>query len=252
MEAMKVLFYWVLYPLIRPLYLVSVIFNTLVLGIIVIFISLFDSRGTVVHYIGRFWSLLNICLSGTRVTLSGAEKIDRHRSYIVMSNHQSLFDVWALIGKLPLQIRWIVKKELRKIPVFGYALERMGHIYIDRADRNDSYAGLNEAARRVKGGTSVIIFPEGTRSKDGRLLRFRLGGAVIALRSGVSILPVTVNGGRFVLRKGTLDLLPGKMEIIIGEEIDPAAFEENDREALMEAVKSAIEKNLNLSYGKIP
>jgi 1-acyl-sn-glycerol-3-phosphate acyltransferase len=249
---MKMLFYSVLYPLIRPLYLVSVIVNTLVLGIIVILVSLFDTRGTIVHYIGKFWSLLNIHLSGTRVRITGTDKIDRHRPYIVMSNHQSLFDVWALIGKLPLQIRWIVKKELRKIPVFGYALERMGHIYIDRSDRTNAYAGLNEAARRVKEGTSVIIFPEGTRSKDGRLLRFRPGGAVIALRSGVSILPVTVNGGRFVLRKGTLDLLPGKMEIIIGNEIDPAAFSEDDRDGLMKTVKSAIEKNLDLSYGEIP
>ena len=169
-----------------------------------------------------------------------------------MSNHQSLFDVWALIGKIPLQIRWIVKKEIRKIPVFGYALERMGHIYIDRGNRTDAYAGLNEAARRVKEGTSVIIFPEGTRSKDGRLQQFRLGGAVIALRSGVSILPVTVNGGRFALRKGTLDLLPGKMEIIIGDEIDPKNFGEDDREELIETVRSTIEKNLDLSYGEIP
>lgn len=252
MKTMKVVFYSVLYPLIRPFYLISVIVNTFILGIIVIIISFFDKRGTLVHYIGRFWSLLNIYLSGTRVKLTGKEKIDTSRPYIVMSNHQSLFDVWALIGKTPLQIRWIVKKEIRKVPVFGYALERMGHIYIDRGNRTDAYAGLNEAARRVKDGTSVIIFPEGTRSKDGRLQQFRLGGAVIALRSGVSILPVTVNGGRFALRKGTLDLLPGKMEIIVGDEIDPKSFGEGDREALIETVKSSIEKNLDLSYGKIP
>lgn len=252
MKTMRVLFYWVLYPLIRPFYLISVIVNTFILGIIVIFISFFDKRGTIVHYVGRFWSLLNIYLSGTQVKIRGKEKIDTRRSYIVMSNHQSLFDVWALIGKIPLQIRWIVKKEIRKVPVFGYALERMGHIYIDRGNRTDAYAGLNEAARRVKEGTSVIIFPEGTRSKDGRLQQFRLGGAVIALRSGVSILPVTVNGGRFALRKGTLDLLPGKMEIIVGDEIDPKNFGEDDREELIEMARSTIEKNLDLSYGEIP
>ena len=251
-EIMKVLFYWVLYPLIRPFYLISVIVNTFILGIIVIIISVFDKTGTIVHYIGKFWSLLNIYLSGTQVKITGKEKIDPNRAYIVMSNHQSLFDVWALIGKIPLQIRWIVKREIRKVPVFGYALERMGHIYIDRGNRTDAYSGLNEATRRIKEGTSVIIFPEGTRSKDGRLLKFRVGGAVLALRSGVSILPVTVNGGRFALRKGTLDLLPGKMEIVVGDEIDPKSFGENDREALMETVKLSIEKNLDFSYGEIP
>lgn len=249
---MKPLFYWVIYPLFRPLYLVFLIFNTLVLGIIVIIVSPFDPEGNFVHYIGRFWSLFNLSLSGTRVKITGKEKIDTRRPYIVMSNHQSHFDVWALIGKLPLQIRWVVKKEIRSIPVFGYALERMGHIYIDRQDRANAYSGLNTAARKIKDGTSVIIFPEGTRSKDGRLLKFRLGGAALALRAGVSILPVTVNGGRFVLRRGTLDLLPGKMEIIIGDAINPEQYDENSGRELMDIVKTAIEKNLDLEYGSIP
>jgi 1-acyl-sn-glycerol-3-phosphate acyltransferase len=150
-----------------------------------------------------------------------------------------------------LQIRWIVKQEIRKIPVFGFALERMGHIYIDRKNRGNAYMGLDAAAEKIRKGTSVIIFPEGTRSKDGHLLKFRLGGATIAIKSGVNILPVTVNGGRFVLPKGTLDLLPGKMEIVVGDPIDPNAYDQDDREALMNAVKSAIDERLDLRYGKI-
>ena len=157
---MKTIFYWVLYPMIRPFYLVFITLDTLILGFIVIMLSVFDRKGNLVHYIGKFWSLLNIYISGTRLKVVGKEKIDKKRSYIVMTNHQSLFDVWALIGKIPLQIRWIVKKELRKLPIFGYALERMGHIYIDRQDRENAYMGLNAAARKIKEGTSVIIFPE--------------------------------------------------------------------------------------------
>lgn len=246
---MKALFYWVLYPLTRPFFLVFLILNTLVLGILVIAISLIDSRGNLVHYVGKFWSLLNLHLTGTRLTLRGGEKIEEGRPYIVMSNHQSLLDVWALIGRIPLQIRWIVKIELRKIPVFGYALERMGHIYIDRGDHENAYRGLDVAADRIRGGTSVIIFPEGTRSGDGRLLRFKRGGSYIAIKSGVSILPVTVNGGRFALPKGTMALLPGKMEIIIGDPIDPRSYGIEDQERLMGSVKSAIENNLDLEYG---
>jgi len=248
---MKVLFYSVIYPLIRPLYLVFIILNTFILGLIVIAVSIFDPRGSIVHYIGKFWSLLNIYCSGTRVNITGKEKIDPSRPYIVMTNHQSLFDVWALIGKIPLQIRWIVKKEIRSIPVFGYALERMGHIYIDRKNRENAYMGLDNAAEKIRHGTSVIIFPEGTRSKDGHLLKFRLGGATLALKSGVNILPVTVNGGRFVLPKGTLDLLPGKIQIVVGDPIDPNFYTEDDRETLMAVVKSAINENLDLRYGRI-
>ena len=111
--------------------------------------------------------------------------------------------------------------------------------------------GLEAAAQKIKKGTSIIIFPEGTRSKNGSLQRFRLGGATMAIRSGVHILPVTVNGGRFALPKGTLAIMPVKMEIVVGNAIDTSAFDENNKEELTAAVKSAIEKNLDLKYGAL-
>jgi 1-acyl-sn-glycerol-3-phosphate acyltransferase len=168
-----------------------------------------------------------------------------------MSNHQSLFDVWALIGKIPLQIRWIVKSEIRKIPVFGYTLERMGHVYVDRKNRAAAYMSLETASKKIKKGTSVIIFPEGTRSEDGQLLKFRMGGIIMALKSGVPILPVTVNGSRFVLPKNTLALMPGKIEIVVGNVIDPGKYQENQKYELMEKIRSAINENLDLEYGKL-
>lgn len=246
---MKIIFYWVIYPLIRPFYLTFLIVNTLVLALTIIIISPLDKRRKLVHYIGKFWSLLNIYLSGTRLTVRGLDKIEKGRSYIVMSNHQSLFDVWALIGKLPLQLRWIIKSDIKKIPVFGYALDRMGHIYIDKNKRKDSTAGLLKASRKIKQGTSIVIFPEGTRSKTGRLQRFHKGGALIAIESGVPILPVTVNGSRFVLPKGTLALMPGRIEIIVNDIIDPREFDEDQKDELMSAVRTAIEKRLDLNYG---
>ena len=247
---MKIIFYWVLYPLIRPFYLTSLIINTLILSLLTIIVSFFDKKGNAVHYIGKFWSLLNVYLSGTRLSIKGKEKIDRTRTYIVMSNHQSLFDIWALIGKLPLQLRWIVKSGIKKMPIFGYALERMGHIYIDRSKGKGTLANLDAAVQKIKAGTSVVIFPEGTRSIDGHLQKFLNGGAVLAIRSGVPILPITVNGSRFVLPKNTLGLMPGKIEIIVGDVIDPGAFSENQKDELMAEVKMAIEKNLDLEYGK--
>ena len=214
-------------------------------------VSPFDRKRNLVHYIGRFWALLNVYLSGTRLVIRGREKIEKGCSYIVMANHQSLFDVWALIGMLPLQLRWIIKSDIKKMPIFGYALERMGHIYVDRRRRKDTALSLEEALQKMGERAAVVIFPEGTRSKDGHLQKFHKGGAIIAIRSGVPILPVTVNGGRFVLPKDTLALMPGKIEVVVGDVIDPGMFDENSRDELMRAVKSAIGKNLDLEYGAL-
>ncbi|MBN1847761.1 MAG: 1-acyl-sn-glycerol-3-phosphate acyltransferase [Deltaproteobacteria bacterium] len=248
---MKIVFYWVLYPLIRPAYLLFLIVNTAILAFIIVLISPFDRKGNFIHYIGKFWSLLNVYISGTRMYMRGRERIEKGRNYIIMSNHQSLFDVWALIGRIPLQLRWIVKASIRKMPLFGLALERMGHIYVDPRRLKDTSSGLNTAVQKIHRGFSVVIFPEGTRSMDGRLQKFHRGGAAMAIQSGVAILPVTVNGSRFVLPKGTLGLMPGKIEIVIGEPIDPSRFTEDKKDDLMLEVKEAIEKNLDLEFGRL-
>jgi len=246
---LKVILYWVLYPLIRPFYLISLILDTLILALLIIAISPFDRKGNLVHYIGKFWSLLNLYLSGTRLKIKGKEKIEKGRTYIIMSNHQSLVDVWALIGKLPLQLRWTIKSEVKKMPVFGYALERMGHIYVGRKKRKDVALTLEVPVQKIRDGASVVIFPEGTRGRDGRLQKFHKGGAIIAIQSGAPILPITINGSRFVLPKGTLALMPGKIEVIVGDSIDPGMFDEDRKDDLMAVVKSAIEQNLDLEYG---
>jgi len=193
--------------------------------------------------------LLNLYLSGTILKIKGKEKIEKGRTYIVMSNHQSLVDVWALIGKLPLQLRWTIKSEVKKMPVFGYALARMGHIYVGRKKRKDVALTLEVPVQKIRDGASVVIFPEGTRGRDGRLQKFHKGGAIIAIQSGAAILPITINGSRFVLPKDTLALMPGKIEVIVGDSIDPGMFDEDRKDDLMAVVKSAIEQNLDLEYG---
>lgn len=248
---MKIIFYWVIYPLIRPFYLVSVILNTLVLAVVILAMAPFDKKGNLAHYIGKGWALLNIFLSGSRVAVRGKQTIVKSRNYILMSNHQSLFDVWVLIAKLPLQLRWIIKSEIRGIPVFGYALEQMGHIFVNRTTRKSALFGLKSAAKRIRDGASVVVFPEGTRSEDGQLQKFQRGGSILANMTGAPILPVTINGSRFVLPKGTLALMPGRIEVIVGDLIDPSSFSDNGKDALLNAVKSAIEKNLDLTYGKL-
>ncbi len=248
---MKVILLWVFYPLIRPLYLFSLILNTLMLSIVIIAVSPFDRHGRALHYIGKLWAFINLYLPGTRVSVEGKEKLQANGAYVIMSNHQSLLDPWILIAKLPFQLRWIIKSGVKRMPVFGYALKRMGHIFVDKNSRKGMVESVRMAEEQIGRGASVVIFPEGTRSRDGRLLEFQRGGAVIAARTGVPILPVTINGSRFVLPKGTLALMPGKIKVVIGDPIDPRGITDAGRDGLMGTVRAHIEKNLDLKYGDL-
>ncbi|MCX7678870.1 MAG: 1-acyl-sn-glycerol-3-phosphate acyltransferase [Spirochaetes bacterium] len=225
----------------RPIFILFLAVNTTILGIITIALSYFDPNGNRVHYIGKFWSRLNLLFSGVRVKVEGRENIEPGKPYVVMSNHQSHYDVWALIGYLPLQLRWVMKKELRKIPIFGLGCERMGHIYIDRKNPEQSHKELEIARKKFEAGASVVFFPEGTRSPDGNLLPFKKGGFVMALQHGLPILPITVNGSRKILPKGSLMLMPGKIDITIHPPVPTSGFSLETKEALMEKVRSIIQ-----------
>jgi 1-acyl-sn-glycerol-3-phosphate acyltransferase len=245
---MKIIFLYVLFPLYRPFYLTSLIVNTFLLGSLIILLSPLDRSGNFLHYIGKFWSQLNLHLAFCRVSVKGLENIDPRRTYVVLSNHQSLFDVWTLIATLPLQLRWVIKSEIRKMPVFGYALERMGHIYVDRDRGSSVVQGIEKAAEKVRVGTSMVFFPEGTRSEDGRLAKFRRGGFVLARKTGHPILAITINGSRFVLPKNTLDLMPGRIEVNIKPSIE---YSSNIHlTSLMKTVHDCILEELDLSFGK--
>jgi len=231
------------YTLYRPVFILLFILNTFLLAIAAIVCTTFLPHNFG-HAIARFWSQLNLALSGIRASMIGEDKIQSNQPYIVMANHQSHYDVFALMGLLPLQIRWIIKMELRKIPFFGFACERVGYIFIDRGDHAKARESLKTAGERIRGGASVIFFPEGTRSADGKLQAFKKGGFVIALEAQVPILPVTVVGGKEILPKGSLRILPGDMKVIIHEPIPVDAYTYETKEQLMERVREAIEKDL--------
>lgn len=229
----------------RPVYIVFLGINTAVLGIIVIITSFADPTGNFVHYIGKFWSRMNLFLAGAKVRITGIGHISMGSSYIVLSNHQSHFDVWSLIGHLPLQLRWVIKKELRSVPIFGLGCERMGHIFIDRGNPQKSHEELQALRDKFNTGASVVFFPEGTRSTDGTLLPFKKGGFVMALQAGIPILPVTVNGSRHLLPKDSTRFRPGIIDIIIHEPVPVDGYSYEKKEALMEKVRQIIGSGLN-------
>jgi len=230
-----------------PIMYAILVLDTLILGILVIFVSIFDEWGKRVHYLGKLWSRMNLFFSGVRVRVHGLEKIDRKKSYIVMPNHQSLYDVWALIGYIPLQLRWVMKKELRKVPLFGFACARMGHIYVDRGDYQRAKKSLEVSHNLLKNNLSVVFFPEGTRSPDGKLLPFKKGGFVIAIETKIPILPITINGSRYILPKGSMRCIPGTIHITIHDPVSVEGFTYENKEKLMDIVKNKIEQSLEFS-----
>jgi len=227
----------------RPLFFILFLLDTFLCAVAAISAASFGSQNWG-HAVARFWSRLNLALSGVSASLEGEDRIDENQPYVVMANHQSHYDVFALMGLIPLQLRWIIKMELRKIPVFGYACEKVGYIFIDRGNHEKAMESLKAAGEKIRGGASVIFFPEGTRSVDGTLRTFKKGGFVIALEARVPILPVTVLGGKEILPKGSLRILPGEMKLIIHDPIPVDGYTYDTKEKLMEKVRAAIEADL--------
>jgi 1-acyl-sn-glycerol-3-phosphate acyltransferase len=172
--------------------------------------------------------------------MKGMENIERHQSYMYMANHQSLFDILVVIKVLEGKVRFIAKKELFKIPVFGWALSAVGMIKIDRSNREKAIVSMNRALNTIRGGVSVIIFPEGTRSKDGLIHEFKKGGFVIAIKGGIPVVPVTIYGTNNILQKHSLKLKPGSVYTTVDKPISTAEYNYQTRDRLIEKVYNII------------
>ncbi|HOD14588.1 MAG TPA: lysophospholipid acyltransferase family protein [Spirochaetota bacterium] len=189
------------------------------LGVVIIF--LFNDR--VAHRTtGVWWSRFISYITPIRVKVIGRENIRNDRSYMVIANHQSQYDILVLYGWLGINIKWVMKSELRKVPVFGYAGEKGGNIYVDRSSPEALRSTLEGARSKIVGGTSIIMLPEGTRSRTGELGEFKNGAFVIARELNLPILPVTITGTRRILPPGGWDVFPGTavMTILPPIEID--------------------------------
>ncbi len=184
---------------------------TFVFATAAIVAAIFSKTGDTPHKVGRIWARAILTISGIDVTVKGTSHIDQKRSSIVMVNHQSNFDIPVLLAHLPLQFRWLAKAELFKIPVFGRAMHGCGYISIDRSDRESAFRSLAKAATTIKNGTSVLVFPEGTRSLDGMIKPFKKGPFVLAVDAGVPILPVIINGTWPIMPKNRLTIKPSRV-----------------------------------------
>jgi 1-acyl-sn-glycerol-3-phosphate acyltransferase len=213
---------------------------TAVFGIIAIIVSFFSRTGNPVHIIARIWSKSILFVSGIKVDVEGLANIDPAKSYIYMSNHRSNFDIPVLLGCLPIQFRWLAKAELFKIPIFGRAMQGAGYVKIDRFNRESAFKSIDEVAAKMKNGVSVMIFPEGTRSEDGNIKPFKKGGFIMAVDSGVPIVPVIVRGTRSIMVKDRWRIKPGNVTLSIKKPIDTTGYTRDNKDDLIKTVRSVI------------
>jgi 1-acyl-sn-glycerol-3-phosphate acyltransferase len=196
------------------LYLAAFIPLTFVLSACALVFSLFDSSGRVYAWFARLWATLALALNRVTVTLSGTEHLP-DGPLIFMSNHQSNFDILALLKKMPRQIHWIAKKELFDIPVFGASMRKGGYIPLDRGDGRKALQSMDEAAAIIHAGKCVVLFPEGTRSPDGHLLPFKRGGFILARKAAVPVISVTINGSGRINPANHIRLYSGNIHITL-------------------------------------
>jgi 1-acyl-sn-glycerol-3-phosphate acyltransferase len=193
-------------------------------------------------WIGRFWVRWLLRASGVRVHAFGLENIAPGRPQILLCNHVSCYDVAALTDVVPKRYRFVGKKELTRVPLWGRAWQAAGSIAIDRSDTQRAIASLERAARIVRADNSaIIIFPEGTRSPDGSLQPFKKGAFMLALHSGIEVVPVVVQGTREILPKGSWRVRPGRIIVRFGRPIEAAGYSELNRDHLMARVRSEME-----------
>ncbi len=243
---MRKLLYLLYQPYKWLIFLPFLIATTLMFGFLAVFLmSLSFSPKFVSNLCGARWSRISSFMTPMRVSVSGGENIDPTCSYVIVSNHQSHYDVFVLYGWLGVDFKWVMKKELRNVPALGVACEKIGHIYIDRSDKKTALHSLNEAKKRIRDGTSVIFFAEGTRSRTGQMGEFKKGAFFMALDLGIPILPITINGTGKILPPGTIDLFPGRATMEIHRPIAVDGYTLENMGDLMAEVRAVIEKGLN-------
>ena len=190
-------------------------------------------------FFGMLWSRSSGLITPMFVKVKGRENIDKKQSYVIVANHQSQYDIFLLYGWLGIDFRWIMKKELRKAPFIGYASAKVGHIFIDRSSPRAAMESIEAAKKQLVNGVSVVIFPEGTRSRTGKLRPFKKGAFKIAHQLELPLLPVTLIGTNKIMGSGFLNVMPGSVKLIIHKPIDVKKYKDKPDE-LIEITRETI------------
>lgn len=217
---------------------------------VVLLAAIGDRDGARAYRVARWWAWLSVCLIGVTVTVEGLRHLDPRHSYVLMSNHRSALDILTLVVALwELQLRWVAKVELRRTPGFGWCLRATRQIFVDRSDHAAAIASLAAARDRLRGGTSVVFFPEGTRS-GGPLLPFKKGGFVFAIDTGTPIVPIGILGaGSLLARGGPLCRWRSAVHVVVRPPVPTAGIDPDDRDVVLARVRWAI---ASAAHGRRP
>lgn len=219
--------------------------STVFFGSMCLLLAPFMSPRRVAQWTAVPWSRFGLWLSRIKVEVRGREYVAPGQSYIVVANHLSLYDIWVLYGWLGMDIRWVAKKEVRYIPIIGIACVALGHVFVDRSDPVRAAASLEKAKRRICNGTSIIFFPEGTRSRNGELQQFKKGAFRMAHELLLPVLPVSIRGTREILPSDTSDLTPGReVTVVIHAPIPVTDQDKPEVDHLLSLSRSAIAAGL--------
>jgi 1-acyl-sn-glycerol-3-phosphate acyltransferase len=213
-------------------------------SLFVVSIYPFLSRGEfTIHKVARKWARILLAITGVDTRITGSANVFQDRPQIFMANHQSVFDILVVLAYIPAQFRWIAKKELFEVPVFGDALRRTGSIQIDRQDHTSAVGSIDEAARKIREGKSVMTYPEGTRSPPGQLRPFKKGVFHLALKAGVPIVPIAIIGSGEVMAKKSMRIRTGKILLVVDKPIMTAEYSVENIDSLIERVHEVIRQN---------
>ncbi|MFO8240143.1 MAG: lysophospholipid acyltransferase family protein [Dissulfuribacterales bacterium] len=182
----------------------------------VLIASIVNASGNWIHRLGRLWAKIIIKTSGVKIDVQSHRHIPVGQPVVFACNHASQYDIPVVFEALPIQFRFVVKQELFRLPLLGFSLRHAGYIPVDRSGGKAAMRSLQKAAKKVTEGTPIVIFPEGTRSADGRLMPFKMGGILIAIKASCPIVPVAIAGSHKVLPKGSIRVRPGRIRITIG------------------------------------
>jgi len=218
--------------------------STVVCGTTSLLLAVFFRSGDPSHRVASFWawSILKICR--IRVLVRGEEHLEPGQTYVLASNHQSLFDTPILFAYLPVSFRILYKKSLNRIPFLGWHIYMSGHVAVERDNPTKARESLDDAAARIQGGTSVAVFPEGTRSYDGVMRSFKKGSFRLAIKAGAPVVPMTIIDSYRVMRRGRVTVYPGTVTLVIHPPVPVAGRAEEESGKLMEEIRETIHRHL--------
>lgn len=228
------------------LYLITLPLATVIFGgtcIVAGVLRVKRTPGGVYDRAQRRWARTILAASGVKVTVEGGENIVPGEPVVLAANHASFFDIMALLGYLPVDPKFVAKKELFSIPVFGWSIKAAGHVRIDRTHLKEAFGAYDVAARRIREEKlPVLVYPEGTRSRTGDMLPFKKGPFVLAIAVGAPVVPIYVKGAFGIQPKGSIVVRPHPMHVVIGQPIPATGLGPDDRDALSQRVRSAMEQ----------